>query len=306
MVGRGSFRGRRRGSEQLVVQTVVGVLLIGGVIVSIGAYMHLSSQPTSASTEAAVLAPEAEYVEIIVPIESIETGMGLEATMFRKDKRPALAVSNDFVRDVEEVRGQFSKGLLVKSQPIHRDYLTTLQPVNRLTASIPIGYRAIAVKVDSVSSVEGWAQPGARVDVFWITSYTGEMSIRPVAENVKVLSANRQTEGGNQSSDPRERRKEKEKKEGEAIPSTVTLLLTNRDSMRVRLANMHGQLRLVLRGTDDKGQGTGIGSIDAGNLYEFGPRQPIDIPKNITAVKVREKNGAEQTMLFENGRRLRN
>lgn len=297
-------RSKRRGSEALAVQAILAVLLIGGGVFGVATYVHMSSQATSASTGSAYVNPDEEMVEIIVPIDTIETGSALEPSMFRRDRRIASAINQDILRDVEEVRGQFAKGLLVKSQPIHRDYLTTLQPVNRLTASIPIGYRAIALSVDATSSVEGWAQAGARVDVLWISGFTGEQVATVVAENAKVLSANRQTEGGNRSSDPREKRKEKEKKEEGGIPATVTVLLSNRDSLKVRLATLNGRIALILRG-DDSGRSPMIGSIGVNSLYNQNTQQ-VSIPKNITAVKVKDKDGSEHTMLFENGRRLRN
>jgi pilus assembly protein CpaB len=125
-------------------------------------------------------------IDIIVPLQSIPPGATLEPQMFHRVSKPEIVVGTDIIRDFEEVKGLFSKGMLVAGQPIHRDFLTSLQPVNALTASIPKGYRAIAIAVDATSSVEGWAQPGARVDVVWVTKDFGPQMAYVIAPNAKV------------------------------------------------------------------------------------------------------------------------
>jgi pilus assembly protein CpaB len=267
-------------------------IAFGGVALS----LHLSSQPGVAKTvvpQERVIEPG--MVEIIVPLESIPPGATLEPKMFHRVKKPDLVVGPDTIRDFDDIKGLYSRGVLVAEQPVHRDFLTSLQPVNALTASIPAGYRAIAISVDAISSVEGWAQPGARVDVIWVTRDIGSQMAYAIAPNAKVLSANKKAEGARVDS----------KNSDSEVPTTVTLLLSVRDAMRVRLASLNGRLALVLRGSDDAGLAKMSGPIGEGALFNVGRGvQPQN--RNLVSVKVRDRRtGKEELLTFEDGERVR-
>ncbi len=286
---------RRRSQAMLMKFGLAGFMVaiaVGGVILSI----HLSSQPGVAKTvvpQEKVIEPG--MVEIIVPLESIPPGATLEPKMFHRVKKPDLVVGPDTIRDFDDIKGLYSRGVLVAEQPVHRDFLTSLQPVNALTASIPAGYRAIAISVDAISSVEGWAQPGARVDVIWVTKDLGSQMAYAIAPNAKVLSANKRAEGARVDS----------KNTDSEVPQTVTLLLSVRDAMRVRLASLNGRLALVLRGSDDAGLAKMSGPIGEGALFNVSKGvQPLN--RNLVSVKVRDRRtGKEELLTFEDGERVR-
>jgi pilus assembly protein CpaB len=294
-------RVQRRGPETVLLQFILLSVLFFVCMIGLIAFMHFSSANTSASVAAPVPSHSAsgDLIEVIVPAETVDTGKLLDPAMFRRERRPAVAVGPEMVRDFEELKGLYSRGMLVKGQPIIRDLLTSLQPVNALTASIPTGYRAIAIRVDATSSVEGWAQAGARVDVIWVTQMTGRRTASVIAPNAKVLSANRRTEQTAQQQNQGNAEK--------LVPSTVTLLLSSRDALRVRLASLHGRLALVLRGSQDGGGATGSTPMNEGVLYS-GLNVPAAAQKrNVVTVKVRDrKSGATEQLMFENGQRVGN
>lgn len=288
-------RGRRGGSSTAKL-AVVGAIGVSFVVV-VATALHLSSGSSKASTmvEAPLQPGDEGLIEIIVPVKGVPPGATLDAKMFRRVKKPEIVVGAEIIRDVEEIKGLYSKGMLVADQPIHRDFLTSLQPVNALTASIPKGYRAIAIAVDATSSVEGWAQPGARVDVIWVTKEFGVQMAYVVAPNAKVLSANKKAEGARVDG-----------KEAESeVPATVTLLLSVRDSMRVRLAALNGRLALVLRGMDS-GSNKPAGPVSEGSLFNLGNRAAVPDNRNLVDVKVRDRRtGKVQTLTFEDGVRVK-
>lgn len=300
MLQRNSFVRVRRRPETVLLQFVLLSVIFFVSIVGVVAFMHFSSPASGAATRAeAVTVPvdTSTGIDLIVPLDNIVPGVALEPTMFRRDKRPEEVVGPEIVRDFEEVRGMFTKGLLIANQPINRDLLTSLQPVNALTASIPTGYRAIAIPVDATSSVEGWASPGARVDVFWVTTLTGRRTVSMVAANAKVLSANNKTEG--------QEKKDPAKAREEAIPHTVTLLLSNKDSLKVRLASLHGRLSLVLRGSEDTGSVSSSNPIPESALYGSSNLPVLEQARNVVTVKVKDRvTGKQEDMTFENGERV--
>jgi pilus assembly protein CpaB len=289
-------RGRRRGRSNSTRLLTVGAIGVGLVVV-VAATLHLSSGPSKANTvvAAAQRAVDEGMIDIIVPAQSVQPGATLDPKMFRRVKKPEIVVGADIIRDFEEIKGLYSKGMLVAEQPIHRDLLTSLQPVNALTASIPKGYRAIAISVDATSSVEGWAQPGAKVDVIWVTKDFGMQMAYVIAPNAKVLSANKKAEGARVASGDND----------SEIPSTVTLLLSVRDAMRVRLAALNGRLALVLRGVDSDNNKP-AGPISEGSLFNVGSRVAMPTDRNIIDVKVRDRRtGKVETLKFEDGLRVK-
>ncbi len=289
-------RNRRKGNANAPRIAVAGVIVVV-VLVFVGAALHLSSAPSNARVVAGgpQQLPDDGMIELIVPLQSVPPGATLEPKMFHRVRKPEIIVGPDIIRDLEEVKGLYSKGVLVAEQPVHRDFLTSLQPVNALTASIPNGYRAIAISVDATSSVEGWAQPGARVDVIWVTKDFGSQIAYVIAPNAKVLSANKKAEGARVDG------KEEERED----PSTVTLLLSVRDAMRVRLAALNGRLALVLRGSDSESTKPGS-PIGEGALFNIGPKVVIPHSRNVIDVKIKDRRtGKVETLKFEDGQRVK-
>ncbi len=288
-------RNYRRRSQakatKLAIAALMGFIVVGGVLASI----HLSSAPSAAKTVAAPQRTiEPGMVEVIVPLESIPPGATLEPKMFHRVKKPDIVVGPDIIRDFEDIKGLYSRGVLVAGQPVHRDFLTSLQPVNALTASIPPGYRAIAIAVDAISSVEGWAQPGARVDVIWVTRDLGSQMAYVIAPNAKVLSANKRAEGSQAGASGSE----------SEVPQTVTLLLSVRDAMRVRLASLNGRLALVLRGAEDAGLAKTSAPIGEGALFNVN-KGPAPQARDLVSVKVRDRRtGKEEMLKFQDGERV--
>ena len=101
----------------------------------------------------------------------------------------------------------------------------------------------IGENVDAESAVEGWARSGSFVDVILLrmTDNTRKgLEAKIIAENVKILSANRSTEPiGGSTTAPR-------------APTTVTILATQEDALTIKTAASIGKLTFALRGRDDQ------------------------------------------------------
>ena len=299
MFGNRNFvRVRRRTPEALIIHFSLLAGACFACLVGVVAFMHLSSSEGIAATSPLPLEDDitSDSVNVIVPIESIQPGTALEPQMFRYVKRPLVVVGPEIVREVQETKNLFTKGMLVANQPVNRELLTALQPVNVLTASIPAGYRAVSIPVDAVASVTGWAQPGARVDILWVSEAYGKRTAAVIAANAKVLSANRQTEHAVDDG---------KKKEEIQIPNTVTLLLPHREAIKVRLASLNGRLSLVLRGSVDPGAIPSAPlTMTEHNIYNT-QAMPEPEARNVTTVIVTEQQtGKKEKMLFEHGYRV--
>ncbi len=229
---------------------------------------------------------ELKMVDVLVPIQKIESGTVLEPVLFRVEQRPDVGLSSRVVKGFDQIKGYFARSMIVPGEPLISDLITPVRPTNAITASIPEGYRAVTINVNATSSVEGWALPGAKVDVIWASRIRGEAGVTVIVQNAKILSAERQIDTS--------------AKVGAPVPSTVTLLVSAEDSSKVQLAATAGALSLSLRGDTDPGKGVSGSSITVGQLYGGAPSEGEVRPSN--TVSVRGPDGKIQEMVLEDGK----
>ena len=238
-------------------------VIIGGVAVALVcvvlAFVLLSNKPTTATTQTVVVEKEApiKMQGVLVPISDVQMGSPLEASMFRREDRPALGIGPGALRDLEEIKGMYSRSLILQGQPLLKDMITSVRPANAITANIPDGFRAVTIRVDQRTSVEGFTQPGAKVDESWTSTIKGQPAVKVIVQNAKVLSAERKTDQNVQGA-------------GGAIPTTVTLLVSDRDAAKIQLASTTGTLSLSLRGDADPGKGVIQDKVTINDLLSSG------------------------------------
>ncbi|MCS6962275.1 MAG: Flp pilus assembly protein CpaB [Deltaproteobacteria bacterium] len=191
----------------------------------------------SKSTPVVQVEPVEEFVSVLVPIRDIQVGEQLTTALFRFEKRAASTVPQGTILKPEEIQNKFARVPLAMGMMVNSEHLIDVKPTNLITANIPEGYRAVTIRVNETSSVEGWARPGANVDVLWVSSINGKQGLTTIVENAKVLSAERQIDPNAQGS--------------ATVPSTVTLLVTSQDAAKIQLASTTGTLSLLLRGDND-------------------------------------------------------
>lgn len=246
-VRRGAFGQKRRSNKQLVLVAAAAVFVV--IVVTLMALLLQQSQtpqelPQPEAKERVIVVEKEkplQMVNVLVPVAEIDAGRALDPSMFRMVEKPAVAVSEDAIRSFEEIKGLYPRTVLPSNQPLVRDLFTAVRPPNQVSAKIPVGFRAVTINVNATTAVEGWANPGASVDVHWIANVTGEQTATLLVQNAKVLSAERQVEG--QAVGP-----------GVAVPTTVTLLVSDKDAQKISLASTQGALVLHLRGATDSGQ----------------------------------------------------
>ena len=131
-----------------------------------------------------------------------------------------------------------------------------------LAPTIPVGMRAVTVRVNDVAQVAGFVLAGLHVDVLVTghppTGADGDMTTTCL-QNMLVLSAG-------QTLQPDAR--------GQAMNApTVTLLATPEQAETLTLANSDGKIQLILRNSSDTGVERPPGRyID--ELYSGGARKP--------------------------------
>lgn len=211
---------------------VVGIATVLASVAAFGVHRAITTRPV-------LHVPMASRFTIVAA-RPIPVGTQVTAEMIRVAGWPADApVSGGFSKP-EEVIGRGVTVALVENEPVIESKLSSKGSGAGLSPVITPGMRAFSIRVNDVTSIAGWVQPGSRVDVI-VTMKPGAESIsRIVLSNVKVLSAG-------QSIDTVQAR------EGRAAqaPALVTLELTPQDVERVSLASNQGQIALALRNAMD-------------------------------------------------------
>ena len=211
-------------------------------------------------------APDLAMIDVVVPLRKIEQGQKLIPAMFKIEKRPKVGMDYGVLNDMEMVNGYYAGTLLLPGQPVALAAVSKVQPVSAISSKIPPGFRAVTIHVNATSAVEGWARPGSRVDVDWISRINGKQGVTSIVHNAQILSADRQSGVNPHNPDM-------------AIPTTVTLLVTARDAKAIKLAQSAGALELVLRGDNDSGKVETGGSITVSDLLQGSRTSSVKRPR---------------------------
>jgi len=160
----------------------------------------------------------------------------LTSATFFKNTLPA-----GYFIDIAALNGRVLLSPVKMNEPVLESRLAPVSvTTGGVSAVIPSGKRAIAVKGDKVIGLSGLIQPGNRVDVLVgiANPETQTQITKIVLQNILVLAANTKID--------------KVEKEGEAAPVDVyTLEVTPEEGERLALASTLGRLQFALRNPMD-------------------------------------------------------
>jgi pilus assembly protein CpaB len=158
------------------------------------------------------------------------------------------------VNDMQQAVGRGVIAIIYPNEAIAEGRLAPRGAGAGLAAMIPIGKRAVALKVDEVVGLAGFVVPGMRVDVIVAggngSGRSGTLS-RTILQNIEVLSAGQKIE-----------------KTGDGKPQdaqVVNLLVTPDQAEVLSLASSEAKVQLVLRNPldtkEEKTHGTSVAAI---------------------------------------------
>lgn len=207
---------------------VVGIAAVLATGAAFGVYRAIQTRPV-------VQVPIAERFTVVAS-RAVPIGTQLTADMIRVVGWPADSPVAGGFEKPEEVVGRGLTVPIVENEPILESKLSPKGTGGGLGPVITPGMRAVAVRVNDVSSVAGYVLPGTRVDVIVTMRPAQESIARIVLSNVKVLSTASNIDTA-------------QARDGKAAqnPPLVTLELTPADAERLSLASNQGQIALALR-----------------------------------------------------------
>ena len=233
-----------------ILNSILGFVIIGVIyflLDSRGGYNAEAQLKQTNAVNTAINNDQNKSNKIKVPvlIEKIAAGMPIDSAKFVEIEIIESDYSYQYVKSFEELINKKTLSEIAANNPIPVSSLGSDSITkNAVVEEIPAGMRAITVKVDQESAIEGWAQAGNYVDLILIKSFAGtqgatSLEAKVISENIKILST-----GGITASQSTEKSTQ--------IPSTVTLLVSQEDALKIKTADSIGKLTFALRGLADK------------------------------------------------------
>lgn len=149
-------------------------------------------------------------------------------------------------RKIDEVAGRVAITPIGVREPVTLARLAPEGVGGGLSAVIPEGYRAMAVKVDDVVGVSGFVMPGSYVDVVAVIvppAAQGVQSQGPISkivlQHIKVLASGAKIDSPDNQREPNNAK-------------VVTLQVTPEQAEKLSLAANEGKLQLVMRSYTDE------------------------------------------------------
>jgi pilus assembly protein CpaB len=227
--------------------TVLGVSLLFALVISSIFYQM------TARAGGPKKADPGELKDVVVAVRKLDVGVTVKPADIKLAKTPASAFPKGAFSKPEEVIDRPVISPILLEEPLLEGRLAARGSGLGLAPIIPVGMRAVTVRVNDVSGVAGFVLPGMRVDVL-VTGKPPEGSgtvTTTCLQNIMVLSA-----GTSIQADAR----------GQAIQApTVTLLASPEQAEILTLANAEGHIQLVLRNASDqtveKTKGTEVAAL---------------------------------------------
>ena len=218
--------------------TVLGVSLVFALVVS-AVFYRMASGASGGSKK-----PEqSDLKDLVIAAKPLPVGVSIKPDDVKVVKVPAAQFPKAAFSKPEEVIDRPIISNILLDEAVIEGRLAQRGAGGGLAPIIPVGMRAVSVRVNEVVGVAGFVLPGMRVDVLVTGRPPGENSAGSVTttvlQNIQVLSAG-------QTIQPDAR--------GQAINAPVVTLLVTPDQAEVlTLAGSEGRIQLVLRNGSDQG-----------------------------------------------------
>ncbi len=214
--------------------TVLGVSLVFALVVSSVFYQMTARSSNVKKTEAS------DQKDVVVATRPLGVGWMIKPADVKLMKVPSDGYPKGAFAKVEDVLDRPVISNVLLDEPILEGRLAAKGSGLGLAPTIPVGMRAVTVRVNDVAGVAGFVLPGMKVDVL-VTGHppNGDGTMTTTClQNMLVLSA-----GQTMTPDSR----------GQTIQApTVTLLVDPEQAETLTLANSEGRIQLVLRNSSDQ------------------------------------------------------
>jgi pilus assembly protein CpaB len=215
---------------------VVGVVAVALFLVTV-TYVNRFMKSIKQAPAQVASAPDVAHV--VVAAEDIPLGTRLLAEHMRTVNWPKDALPAGAANDPAALVGGLTIARLATNEPLLASKLAGDDGGALLAFKIPNGSRALSVRVNDVTGISGFVNPGTRVDVIVVMetpNVEGGRGAFTLLENIEVLAIAQNMD---------------ERGQGPTVVNAVTLLVTPAQAERLALASQSGTLQLALRSYKD-------------------------------------------------------
>ncbi|MEZ5354118.1 MAG: Flp pilus assembly protein CpaB [Bryobacteraceae bacterium] len=234
--------------------TVLGVSLVFALVVS-SIFYQLSARAGSSGP-----AQNVDTQDVVVAAKPLPVGVTIKPDDIKVVKIPSSAFPKGAFSKPEEVIDRPVISNVLLEEPVLEGRLAARGSGLGLAPVIPVGMRAVSVRVNDVVGVAGFVLPGMHVDVLVTGRPPGADAATMTTtalQDITVLSA-----GQAMQADPR----------GQAINApVVTLLVTPEQAEALTLAGNEARIQLVLRNASDTSRSQTPGK----KMYELYRVKPV-------------------------------
>lgn len=213
--------------------TVLGASLLFALVIS-AVFYQMTSRSGSPNKVYAT-----DLKDVVLAAKPMGVGMTVKASDLKLGKLPVTGFPKGAFSKAEEVIDRPVTSNILIDEPILEGRLAARGSGLGLAPMIPVGMRAVTVRVNDVAGVAGFVLPGMHVDVLVTGRPPDAGTVTTTClQNILVLSA-----GTTIQPDAR----------GQAIQApTVTLLVSPDQAETLTLASSEGHIQLVLRNGSDR------------------------------------------------------
>jgi pilus assembly protein CpaB len=208
--------------------------------------------------------------KVVVATVELPVGAEIRAENLAVVDWPAASLPDGTFQDPKQLEGKVIAVRVLRREPVLLARLTD-GAGGGLSALLPAGMRAAAVRVDDVVGVAGFVQPGDRVDVIVTIRAEGggtATSSKVIMQYVKVLAVGKELDTKSRAD--------------KVVQATVaTLMVDPEQSERLALAASQGRLLLTLRSAADAEVVTTTGVTAAALLSKGQAGQEAEAPKPV-------------------------
>lgn len=235
--------------------TVLGVSLVFALVVS-SVFYQMTSHANNAPK-----ADPTNQKDLVVATRPLSVGVLVKPPDVKVVKIGTDSFPKGAYSKVEDVLDRPVISNVLLDEPVLEGRLAVKGSGLGLAPTIPVGMRAVSVRVNDVAGVAGFVLPGMHVDVL-VTGRppTGDGDMTTTClQNILVLSAGQQIQP--------------DARGGAMQAPTVTLLATPDQAETLTLAGTNGRIQLVLRNSSDSTIEKTTGRV-VSELYNMRAPQP--------------------------------
>lgn len=247
------------------IQIVILLVALGSAGAAGTIAMKIARKPSAPSAAQPVAAETMKTEDVLVASKDLKVGTAIDDSAFTWRAWPADGLTQGYITRTErpEAAASFA-GTLVKTpifagEPV-REAKLVRSDRGFLSAVLPKGMRALAVRVNAASTAGGFILPNDRVDVIMIRDAKGGARSETILTNVRVLAIDQSIEST-----------EGEQKQVLVAQDTATLELTPDQAELITQAQQMGSISLALRSIEDSAPETLTVSKPTGvSVVKFG------------------------------------